>query len=121
MIRFFYYAVPVVLIAFFIAVMQSGDYLKRPMGDDDDVQRCIEKVAADVRADDWEAARRDIDKLDKAFRTVTRRIQFSVERDALEGLTLSIARAKGMIEARDKAGALSQMYEADAHWSDLVK
>lgn len=119
MIRFFYYAVPVVLLIFFVAVMQAGNYLKQPRGADDDVTLYIGRVAADVRADDWDAARRDIDKLDRAYRIVTRRIQFSVERDALEGLTLSIARAKGMIEARDKAGALSQMYEADAHWNDL--
>ena len=119
MVRFLYYAVPVVLIVFFVAVMQAGGYLKQPTGDGDDVQRYIQKVAADARADDWELARQDIEKLDTAFRAVTKRIQFSVERDALEGLTLSIARAKGMIEAKDKAGVLSQMYEADAHWNDL--
>lgn len=119
MVRFLYYAVPLALLAVFVAVMQSGDYLKRPMGDDDDVPRYIQAVAAAVRADDWDRAGQDIEKLDKAYRIVVKRIQFSVERDALEGMALSIARAKGMIEARDKAGALAQMYEADAHWGDL--
>ncbi len=119
MIRLFYYAVPVVLLVFFVAVMQGGNYLREPLSDSDNVPLYISKVADDVRSEDWDQARQDIDKLDRAFRVVTKRIQFSVERDALEGLTLSIARAKGMIEAKDKAGALAQMYEADAHWNDL--
>ncbi|MDT8900706.1 hypothetical protein [Anaeroselena agilis] len=121
MIRFFYYAVPVVVLVLFVAVMQSGLYLKLPTGEDDDVPRYIQKIAADVGADDWDAARQDVEKLDKAHRILTKRIQFSVERDDIQGLGLSIARAKGMIEARDKAGTLSQMYEAYAYWNDFGK
>lgn len=47
------------------------------------------------------------------------RVQFSSERGEINELTTSIARLKGAIMAKDKPGALMELYEAYSHWNDL--
>jgi predicted Mrr-cat superfamily restriction endonuclease len=119
MIKLFYYLVPAIVIAFFIAIMNAGAYLKAPWREDDNVPKYFQMVEADVKTEQWSAAKDDLDKLEKAWKIVIRRVQFDVERDELNRLSANLARLEGSIEAEDKGSALAELAEAREHWEEL--
>jgi len=112
-------ALPVLAICLFILVMVSGSFLKRPLGQDDDVPGSIERLKRIVLDESWDQADIAADELIAAWEKVVLRVQFSAERDEINSLSDNLARLKGAVQARDKAGALMELYEAYRHWEDL--
>lgn len=117
--RFVTIALPVLALCLFILVMASGSLLKRPFGFDDDVPGSIERMMQSVLNESWEQAGSDANNLITAWERVVRRVQFGAERDEINNLSKCLARLKGAIMARDKAGALMELNEAYKHWQDL--
>lgn len=111
--------VPIMALLLFLLVMTSDWWLKRPLGQDDDVQLYFQRVRDSVAREDFVQAAAEWEKLRAAWRLVAIRVQFSVERDQLQGLTVSLARLQGAIMAEDQAGALIELAEAEEHWRDL--
>lgn len=108
------------LVMLLFALFLTSDWLtKQPTGSEDDVQLWLQTVQRDVLSADWEAADSDWRRLQAAWQRVTRRVQFTVERDEIRGLSLSLARLQGAILAEDQAAALSELGEAAEHWRDL--
>jgi hypothetical protein len=112
---------PIVTLALFIFVMQSGNILKRPLGEDDNIPESIDDIIIAVNNDEWDEANGRLIGLENAWSKVVKRVQFSSERDEINMLSTSIARLRGAIEAEDKAGALMELYEAYNHWTQLGK
>jgi uncharacterized protein YoxC len=117
--KFFVIAIPIVSLAFFIIIMLSGDYLKKPLGVNDNIPELIQVLTKDVNDERWDEVNNNTDKLSKAWNKVVKRVQFSSERDEINGFTMSVARLRGAIMARDKGSSLSELYEAYEHWIEL--
>lgn len=117
--KFIYYLLPVAILALFIGIMLSGSYLKQPRGEDDHVQNQLSLVKEAVQKADWENAQQEIGNLKQAWEKVVPRIQFSMERNEIYQLSISLTRAGAAITAQDKAGALMELEEAEHHWHSL--
>lgn len=114
-------AIPVVTIAFFLLIMLSTTFLKKPLGKDDNVPMAIEMLMNDVRKEKWEEANKKTDQLNNAWQKVVKRVQFSAERDEINSFTMNVARLRGAIMAKDKASALVELREAYEHWKEIGK
>ena len=112
-------SIPVVLIAFFILIMISAPFLKKPFGNDDNVPAIIEEIKEEVDSGNWTDAKDRADELEVAWDIIISRVQFSVERDELKEIKTSLAKMKGYIEANDRAGSLAELGAVKEHWTDL--
>lgn len=115
------YVVPIILIIIFILIMNSGGFLKKPFGKKDNVVKYIEILKKDITNEKWEIANNDLDNLKTAWKIVSRRVQFSVERNEMIDIETSIARIKGNIVAKDKNGAIVEIEELKSHWDELER
>lgn len=115
--KFLTVAIPIVTLAIFICVMLSGGILKKPLGKNDDFSQAIENAIQDINQDNWVEANKDIENLEKAWKKVIHRIQFSAERDEINDISTSIARLRGAARVEDKANSIIELYEAYHHWS----
>lgn len=111
--------IPIVAIALFICIMLSGSYLKKSFGNDDNVTKHFDEIVKDVDNLDWDEAEEEIESLDKAWKKVIKRIQFSAERDEINYLSTNIARLRGAIMAEDRSNALIELNEAYNHFEHL--
>lgn len=119
--KFFIVTIPIITLVLFMLVMLSGSYLKKPLGKDDNIPQFIEVVIKNIRDEKWQEAGENTDKLSRAWKKVVRRVQFSEERDEINDFTMSVARLRGGIMAKDKASSLSELSEAYEHWRELGK
>lgn len=101
--------------------MISSQFFKKPRGDWDNVPKHIENIKKSVISEDWRLAEQETKKLDTAWETIIKRIEFSSERNEINSLTLSIARLKASITAKDKTSSLVELSTAMQHWDDLGK
>jgi len=112
-------ALPVGLIALFIAVMLSAAVLKHPLGGDDDVPGWLSRVEAHVMSGQWHEALEGAGKLADAFNRVTVRVQFSAQFHDILDLRAAIARAEGFVRAQGRAGAMAELAEARTLWERI--
>ncbi|HON42236.1 MAG TPA: hypothetical protein PLM74_03780 [Bacillota bacterium] len=112
-------ALPVGLIALFIAVMLSAAVLKHPLGSADDVPAWLSRVEAHVMDEQWQDALEGARKLADAFNRVTVRVQFSAQLHDVLDLRAAIARAEGFIRAQNRAGAMAELAEARTLWDRI--
>ena len=112
-------ALPVGLIALFIAVMLSAAVLKHPLGSDDDVPAWLSRVESHVMAEQWHEALEGAQKLADAFNRVTVRIQFSAQFHDILDLRAAISRAEGFVKAQNRAGAMAELAEAKTLWDRI--
>ncbi|GKX29523.1 hypothetical protein SH1V18_20030 [Vallitalea longa] len=110
-----------IILGLFILIMNSGEYLKRPFGNNDDVDLMLQNLEKDIITDNWDKGINDIEELKGAWNKVLKRIQFSVERDNLMGIDLSIARLNGSIRGKNKVESLIGFEELKNYWDNLGK
>jgi hypothetical protein len=101
--------------------MLSGSFLKKSIGKDNNIPKSIEIVKQYVNEEKWEEAKISAEKLEEVWKKVVNRVQFSSERDEINGFSISLARLKGAIMTEDKSGALMELSEAYEHWDELGK
>lgn len=111
--------IPALTLAFFIALMNSGTFLKKPLGHTDNVPKYFNLLQASIHARRWPKAAEYLNELQSAWRKVVPRIQFSEERDEINNFQHSLARMSGYLEARHQAGALAELKEIEETWNDL--
>ena len=118
--KFVFYLIPILTLAIFFAIMNGGLILKNSIGErDQHFLKYYAVIKACIDDEKWEQAIDYCQKLKNAWNKRIPWIQFSVERDQINGIDISLARLTGYLEARDKAGALAELYEAKRHWDDL--
>lgn len=117
--KFLTITIPIVTIALFVCIMLSGSFLKKPFNKNEDIPKKIEVITQYVNNEEWQEASDELETLDKAWRKMISRIQFSSERDEINYLSVNIARLRGAIQAEDKSSALMELYEANNHWKTL--
>lgn len=117
--KFFVVSIPIVALAIFICIMLSASILKKPLGNDDNIPKNIENIIEAVNNEDWKKASNETEALNKAWKKVMFRVQFSSERDKINYLSTNISRLRGAIEVEDRVNALLELYEAYNHWREL--
>lgn len=110
-----------ILLGIFILIMNSGGLLKQSFMDGDDVETLLQNLNEDIVEGDWKKGQEDIEKLKDAWDMVSKRVQFSVERNNLMGIKLSIARLKGSIRGKNKEQCLIGYEELISYWNNLEK
>src|SRR5690554_1185712 len=99
--KFLIVAIPIVVLILFILIMHSGNILKRPLGQDDDIPQSINNMIEVVNNDSWEEASNRLKDLEKAWDKVVRRVQFGAERDEINKFYTCLARLQGAVMAKD--------------------
>lgn len=115
------YLLPVITLGCFIIIMTSAPYLKQPTGDNDNIVKIIAQIKEDVNNEKWAEASETAGSLYDAWDIISKRVQFSAERNELLNGQTNIARINGYIEAKDKAGVFSELSELRDHWNDIGK
>jgi len=113
--------IPIISLALFIAIMTTGTVFKKPMSENDDVLTLIEKVEEKILNQNWDTALDHVSETKKAWKKVSKRIQFSAERDEINTLGKTLDRTEGFIKAKDKGGAMAELAEARSIWQELGK
>ena len=119
--RFLIIAIPLATIILFLAVMLSGNYLKQPLGKNDDIPELIESLIKDIQDEQWEKVNQKTEELDQAWEKVVNRVQFSAERNEIQDFNVALARLKGAILEKDRLSAIMELKEAYEHWSQLCQ
>jgi hypothetical protein len=117
--KFLVISIPIVTLVLFIVIMLSGNYLKKPLGETDNIPKLVQILISNIDGEKWEDAKKNTDKLSETWDRIVRRVQFSSERDEINGFSMNVARLRGSIMARDKANSLSAIFEAYEHWKEL--
>jgi len=117
--QFWMYTIPLIILAGFIVFMNSGDFLKKPMTTQDDFVYHLQEVEQAVIREDWTAALEHSRNLDNAWNQVIRRIQFSVDKDEMKSINVSLSRLNAFLRARDSSQALAAAAEIREHWEHL--
>lgn len=117
--RFLVIAIPIATLLLFVFIMISGNILKKPLSEDDNIPRSINDIIEAVDNEAWDEADGKLRGLEGAWDKIIFRVQFGSEREEINNITTSIARLKGAIKAEDRAGALIESYEAFSHWLEL--
>ncbi|ALB45873.1 MULTISPECIES: DUF4363 family protein [Clostridium] len=119
--KFLVISIPIVALIFFVLIMLSGNILKEPMGNDDNIPESIQLLIQDIESGNWESANIKTDNLSNSWKKIAKRVQFSSERDEINQFNICISHLRGAIMARDKSSSLIALNEAYAHWNDLGK
>ncbi len=119
--RFLTIAIPIVSLIIFVLIMQSGRLLKESFSLDDDVKMIINTLKEEIDYEKWDEINQTVNDLDKAWKIVASRLQFSVEREQINDLSKNIARLKGAAKANDKANSLIELYEVENTWENIAE
>lgn len=119
--KFLIVTIPIITIVCFILVMLSGSYLKKSFYKDDNIPELIQVITENINYEKWEEASNNTEKLNEAWNKIVKRVQFSSERDEINGFSFSLARLRGSIQGKDKASSFSELSEAYEHWKELGK
>jgi hypothetical protein len=115
------YCIPVIILGFFVLLMTTGQFLKKPMREGEDIVKYIAVITEDVKSENWNRAELNRQKLVSAWSKIVPRIQFSVERDEIYNININLARIGGIIMGKDQAGALAELGEVYENWRELGK
>jgi hypothetical protein len=117
--KFLVAAIPIATIIIFMAVMLSGNYLKQPLGKNDDIPGLIESIINDIRDEQWDSVSEKTEELNHAWKKVVFRVQFSSERNEINNFNIALARLQGAILEKDRLSAITELKEAYEHWDQL--
>lgn len=113
------YLIPILILAVFVIFMNSGPYLKKPIGEEDNVAKYIKLLKEDIENENWDSARSHVGKLELAWQNVIPRVQYILDKDEIINLNESIARMNGSILAMDKTMAKVELVLLEYHWKRL--
>lgn len=119
--KFFVIFTPVAILVVSILIMLSGTYFKKSTGDWDNIPKHLDTITTAVSSGDWALAAQDTSELETAWKSIIKKVQYSSERSEINDLSVSLARLKGTIAAKDTTSALIELSEAGQHWDDLAK
>lgn len=114
-------SIPIITLTLFILIMLSGNILKRPLGKDDNIPETIQSIMQDVESEKWDEAYKRTEQLSYSWHKIVNRVQFSSERDEINGFSMNVARLRGAIMTKNKSGAYMELNEAYEHWDELGK
>jgi hypothetical protein len=117
--KFMVIAIPLFSLLIFVGIMLSGDFLKKPLGNYDDIPGSINELIQTVQSEKWDEAGIKVKELNAKWKRIVNRVQFSSERDEINFFSMSLARLEGAILVKDKINAVMELKEAYEHWDQL--
>jgi CBS domain-containing protein len=118
--KFMVIAIPLLSLLIFVGIMLSGDFLKKPLGNDDDIPGSIDELIQTVQLGKMGRSGQLKSKSSVAkWKRIVDRVQFSSERDEINFFSMSLARLEGAILVKDKVNAVMELKEAYEHWDQL--
>ncbi len=100
-------------------LMISGSWLKEPMREDDQLEKFIQNIESHVENNHWHEAKREHANAKTAWNIVSKRIQYSVERETMYEISGLLSRIEGSIEGQDKNSALVEIYYFYELWANF--
>lgn len=113
------YLGPFIVLIIFVFIMEGGLYTLCSRSTKEAIPQYIDQVESDLKAEEWDAARHDLQNLDLAWKKIVPIIQFHAEMDEIDGIKADFARLNGSIDAHDRGLALSELGELAEHWKNL--
>ncbi|WP_017726127.1 DUF4363 family protein [Halalkalibacterium ligniniphilum] len=111
--------VPTLFIALSSALLVSTGWLKEPFSEDDRLQESIQALESHIKNQEWGQASQTQKKAEKAWESISKRIQFSVDREIMFEINGSLSRIKGSIEGRDQESTLIEIYYFYTLWESI--
>ncbi|MCT4542877.1 MAG: DUF4363 family protein [Vallitalea sp.] len=107
------------ILSIFVIIMNSGRVMKKSFGNTDNVDYLLQEIDKDIIKENWDKGLEDIEKLEIAWKKVEKRVQFSVERDDLNEIILSMSRLKGSIRGMSQDECFISLEELKTYWNHL--
>ena len=119
--RLLFLLIPIGILLLSAAVMLSGNWLKKPRSQDEDVGYYLVQLDESLKAQAWTEAGANLEKLKDAWFAILPRLQFSIERDESVEINLNLARLRGLINGQSQAAALAELNEIRTRWHNLTQ
>lgn len=113
------YALPLLFICLAALLLTGGGWLKKPLGHNDDLLLHIEHVETYIDALEWDKAKKAHRKAANAWDIISKRVQFSVERDDMQAIQETIAKIEGGIQEENPSQVYPELYYFYDLWADL--
>ncbi len=107
------------ILVFFALIMQSGKAIKHMGKPDKDFYTNVQELKKLIKDEDWEEAYKKVEEVDELFASKVKWLQFSEERDRIDGISRSLARAKAYIYSKDKGGSLAELQDSLENWKNI--
>ncbi|HBR02401.1 MAG TPA: hypothetical protein DD738_07305, partial [Ruminiclostridium sp.] len=62
--------IPIITLILFTLVMLSGEFLKQPIGKDDDIPQAIEELKKTIQQEEWSQVSKKTDELEKMWKKI---------------------------------------------------
>lgn len=111
--------IPVTVLLCFAVGLNSGTYLKRPMGGHDDIPRALHGLEQVILHERWEHAGPALQAVSTAMTIVRPRIELATERSELQRFEETLGLLSGSLSATDKASALQHVALLKQIYSEL--
>ncbi|HHT62694.1 MAG: DUF4363 family protein [Bacillota bacterium] len=117
--RIILYSLVGLTIAAIFLFAASTNYLKKPIFHDDNVPLHISRINRLVDKGDWTGAQKELILLEKAWKKVQQRVQFTGEEDDIKKISESLLKLKLMLEIKDFPGAKEELATIEFGWHDI--
>ena len=113
--------IPIIFLAICIMAMLSGPLLKNPWTEDENIISFIDNIERFSEENQWEQSEKEVEKVEKAWESILKRVQYTSEVDEIDDIYNNIARMKGGIRAKDLGITLGATEEIKTNWENLGK
>lgn len=103
------WVVPAAVMLFCAVLLNSGEVLKRPMSQAEDIPGGLARMEQSVTEGRWEQASQYLGEVSRALDLVRPRIELGVERLELERFHEEVALLRGSLAARDTSSSLQHI------------
>ncbi|QQK76278.1 DUF4363 family protein [Salicibibacter cibarius] len=117
--KFLLYFIPALFLIFVIGLMTGGGWLKEPITGQDDLLAYIQNIEQAMEEENWEEASAQHQNAEQAWETISKRIQYSVEREDMLAVSETISKMEGGIEEEDSSTISPELYYFYELWSKL--
>ena len=115
-----YIAVVLILVLFYFS-MSTVPWMKRPLGQGEDVEGYLDDLASMIRDEKWEEATGQLPELEEAWDQVSARLQLVLERNEMNRFSSGLVRLEVAIDRRDVTRALTEIAEMKQVWQEMGK
>lgn len=114
-----YFGIPLLLLAVTMALVGTGEVLKRPQPGRDVGER-LEAVSAAAAGGRWDEARQALQPLEEEWGAMRRRLVFTVATADLEAFDAELSALRGVVEAEDPREFRLIHRRLTTLWKDLT-
>ncbi|MDO7788707.1 DUF4363 family protein [Desulforamulus aquiferis] len=100
----------------FIAALNSGAYLKKPLHPGEDVMAYLAELEANIKANDWQEAEQNYASLVPAWQSIKIRIAFSSEQDQIQHFDDRLEQLGASISIKDQVTSVRDIAVLKKHF-----